>query len=231
MKTIISILSVTFILRDHLSSSTFVNPDVFLNSRLTKGLWVSGKDSHFSHGLLEGGWVWGRSGKLQVTHVCRAKSGGSLDDVSITPGELVNGTCYISRNPKWATGTGVSAFKEGYEVLLKAGDVDFDWVEFDKDEGTVAHGALTGGIGSHYEPVLVCRKYFNNTGGIVPKTMAVLGNFSPKEGKCFYEMEVRADFLKWDVSFATEKFELLVLKPRGKQQCADESSSKRSKSS
>lgn len=42
--------------------------------------------------------------------------------------------------------------------------------------------------------------------------MAVLGNFSPKVGKCFYEMQVKADTMKWDVSFTTEKFELLVSK-------------------
>ncbi|XP_035702484.1 uncharacterized protein LOC110846533 isoform X2 [Folsomia candida] len=210
MKVTISIFLI-FVLSD-LTTPTFVKPSTFLDSRLAKGFWVSNKDIEFSHSLFEGGWVWTASGNLQVTHVCRAKS-GLFNDVSIVPGELLNETCYVSGNPTVASLSGVRAFKE-YEVLLKVEDEVFEWVEFDRDEGTVPHGAIIGGIGTYYEPILVCRKFFNGTAGNVRKSKAVLGKFSPKEGKCFYEMEVNlgAEWIKWDVSFATEKFQLLILR-------------------
>lgn len=96
-----------------------------------------------------------KSRNLQPTHICRAK----LGQVSIIPGELFNETCYISGNPTLANGgTGVRAFTENYEILLKMEDVLYDWIEFDGNKGTVPRGALIGGIGSHYEPILVCFK-------------------------------------------------------------------------
>ncbi|XP_035715588.1 uncharacterized protein LOC118438879 [Folsomia candida] len=98
-------------------------------------------------------------------------------------------------------------------------DVLYDWIEFDGNKGTVPRGALIGGIGSHYEPILVCRKFIYGKGNNLHKSMAVLGNFSPKVGKCFYEMQVKADTMKWDVSFTTEKFELLVSKGKWKEPC------------
>ncbi|OXA42183.1 hypothetical protein Fcan01_23131, partial [Folsomia candida] len=65
----------------------------------------------------------------------------------------------------------------------------------------------------------VCRKFIYGKGNNLHKSMAVLGNFSPKVGKCFYEMQVKADTMKWDVSFTTEKFELLVSKGKWKEPC------------
>ncbi|XP_035701827.1 uncharacterized protein LOC110862910 isoform X2 [Folsomia candida] len=144
------------------------------------------------------------------------------NDVSIMPGELLNETCYVSGNPSGASVLGVRAFKE-YEVLLKTEDEVYEWTDFDGKEGTVANGAIIGGIGSHYEPILVCRKFLNGTGHDIGKSKAVLGQFSPEKGVCFYEVEVNlSDWIKWDVSLATEKFQLLILRARGKEQCAVE---------
>lgn len=195
------------------ASATFVKPQPFLDSRLAKGFWIAKQDVQFAHSLFEGGWVWTASGNLQVTHVCRAKAGEAFDDISIKPGELLNETCYISGSPSVASLSGVRAFKQ-YEVLIKAEDEVFEWVEFERDEGTVPNGAIIGGIGSHYEPILICRKFVHGTAGEIRKSKAVLGEFMPKDGKCFYEMDIGTDWIKWDVSFATEKFQLLVLRVR-----------------
>jgi hypothetical protein len=190
--------------------STYVKPSPFLDARLSKGFWISHTDTEFAQNLFEGGWVWTASGNLQVTHICRGKSGEVFDNISIEPGELLNGTCYISGNPSVSHLSGVRALKE-YEVLLKGEAEVYEWVEFDQNEGVVPDGAVIGGIGSHYEPVLVCRKLFNGTAGDIKASKAVLGKFSAKDGKCFYEMELKF-WIKWDVSYSTEKFQILVLR-------------------
>jgi hypothetical protein len=111
------VLTATLILIQSVSS-TYVKPSPFLDARLSKGFWISHKDTEFAQSLFEGGWVWTESGNLQITHVCRAKSGEVFDDISIEPGELLNGTCYISGNPSVSHLSGVRALKV-YEVLLK----------------------------------------------------------------------------------------------------------------
>jgi hypothetical protein len=194
------------------SVSTYVSPSTFLDSRLSKGSWISGKDVVFANKLFEGGWIWNDS-SLQVTNVCRAKTSHIFQEISIEPGELVNGTCYVSGNPEIESLSGVRQF-QNYEVLMKLDDEVYEWQGFDKDTGIIPHSAVIGGIGSNYQPLLVCRRLFNGTVGNIRASKAVLGKFDPKKGKCFYEVEVDfgSQLVKWDLSFSTENFQLLILR-------------------
>jgi len=207
-----------------LATGTYVDPSTFLESRLAKGSWIDRKDIEFDSNLFEGGWVWTAKGNLKVTHVCRAKSfGHGLNSVAqIEPGELLNGTCYISGSPSLISGSlsGVQAFHE-YQVLMKVENEVYEWMDFDRENGSVPNGAVIGGIGGQYEPILVCRKFFNSSAGDLRKSKAVLGKFSPRDGKCFFEMELGTGWIKWDGSLATESFQLLVLRGRSKEQCAE----------
>jgi len=97
---------------------------------------------------------------------------------------------------------------------MKTENEIYEWQEFDSVHGQIPHGAVIGGIGAHYEPILVCRKFFNGTHSLFGgerKSKAVLGQFNPSDGKCFYEVEFGSTHLKWDFSMATDKFQLLVL--------------------
>jgi len=191
------------------SEQTYVKPEAFLDARLAKGVWISNFDLLFPSSLFDGGWIWTETGHLIVTHICRAKT--SLDGPKVEPGELVNKTCFISGPPTLSTLTGVQEFKE-YEVLLKVDDEVYEWVGFDRNTGDIPHGALIGGIGASYEPILICRKYYNGTTGNLKASKAVLGKFVPKDGTCYYEVEFGSKWVKWDLSFRTENFQLLVLK-------------------
>jgi len=81
---------------------TYVDPQTFLESRLSKGTWIARKDVTGKSRLFEGGYVWTSSGDLQVTHVCRGKSSPIKPRGigPIEPGQLVNGTCYVSSYPR-----------------------------------------------------------------------------------------------------------------------------------
>lgn len=100
------------------SVSNYVSPNTFLDSRLSKGTWLAKKDIISGHNLFEGGWIWSESGKLEVTHICRARTGTSRSfrDVKIEPGELFNGTCYISGYPNLDSPSYIM-IRDDYEVL------------------------------------------------------------------------------------------------------------------
>jgi len=203
------IILVIFSLQWTPSFQTFVQQETFLDARLAKGSWISRADLLFENSLFEAGWMWTESGRLIVTHICRAKT--TSDGVKIEPGELVNKTCYISGTPTLSTLSGVQEFQD-YEVLLKLEDEVYEWVAFDRDTGNIPHGAVIGGIGTSYDPILICRKYFNGTTGNLKASKAVLGKFSPKDGQCYYEVKFGISWVKWDLSFSTENFQLLKLK-------------------
>ena len=95
---------------------------------------------------------------------------------------------------------------------MKTEDEIYEWVPFNKQTGDIPLGTIIGGIGTYYEPIMVCRKFFNGTAGAVRKSKAVLGKFNAKDGRCFYEQEIGGSWIKWDLSFATEDFQLLVLR-------------------
>lgn len=205
---IVQIIFLIFLLEFRLSDETFVKPETFLEARLAKGFWIPSSDILFANSLFEGGWIWTETGHLIITHVCRART---TDGHKIEPGELVNKTCFISGPPTLATLSGVQEFKE-YEVLMKLDDEVYEWVAFDREHGHIPHGAVIGGIGTNYEPILICRKYYNGTAGDLKASKAVLGNFVPKDGMCYYEVEFGSHWVKWDLSFRTENFQLLILK-------------------
>lgn len=182
-----SVVTVLLIGLLNFCSTSYINPQTFLDARLTKGSWISSRDLYSDDQLFEGGWVWTESGNILVTHICRAKIHG-LPSISVEPGELLNSTCYISTPPTLENIGGVREFTD-YEVLLKIGNEVYEWEDFDSTSGDVPNGAVIGGIGANYEPVLICRKFFNGTvGGEGRKSKAVLGRFVPKDGKCYYEL-------------------------------------------
>lgn len=192
------------------SFSTYVKPATFLDSQLAKGHWVEkGEGVSGSDLLFEGGWLWTSSGNLIATHICRAKT-RSFPDVTIEPGELLNGTCYISGEPTDNNPSGVTNY-ENYQVLVKSKGDGYEWETFDKLSGFIKHGTVIGGIGAHYEPIMICRKVFNGTAGELRTSKAVLGKFNAKDGLCFYEQEIGTK-IKYDLTYATENFQLLVLR-------------------